>query len=95
MEYLEEFRRLVGTGPSYMERTSGKGRAMLQVLSKAFSRPVSLADIPYLRFRPFKNGVELKDDKRRLGGILTSVEGREAPSRVLMAFLSSYGAKGY
>jgi hypothetical protein len=93
MAYLHEFRRLVGVSPSLMEAEAGLPSAMLDQLAKAFSTRVSLPDVKFIRYRKFRDGVELEDEAERLGGILTSVESNEADSNRLVAFLKKHGAK--
>lgn len=92
-ELIEDFRRMVGVGPSVVERASGGQRAMLDVLSKAFSVKVKPSDVKFIRFRTYKGGVELEDVGDRLGNILTSVEGKEADPKQLVAWLKKHGAK--
>jgi hypothetical protein len=90
---LTEFHHLTGYGSSIVEKSSTTGMAPLEAIGKAFSAKVTLKDVPYLRYRKVGNGVELEDMAGRLGGILTSVEPREADPKALMAFLKKHGAK--
>lgn len=91
--YLSEYSRLSGAGPSLLEVTSRD--AMLEVLSRAFSTPVQSADVKFLRYRKVGKGVELEDMAGRLGGILTSVEPRDADPKALLAYLKKHGAKTF
>lgn len=91
MDYLTEYRRLSGIGLSLVEKTMGD--PMLDVLSKAFSTIVTPADIKFIRYRKADGGVELEDEVARLGGILTSVEPKEANLSELITFLKKHGAK--
>ena len=100
MGYLTEYNRLAGIGPSFQERAAnpesfGTGPSFIDVLSKAFSTKVKLADVKFLQYRKSGKGVELEDRAARLGGILTSVESREADPRELMAWLKQHGAKSF
>jgi len=89
---IEEYNRLTGVGPSLTEKASAD--PMLGVLAKAFSvKAVKPADVKFLRYRKVGKGVELEDKASRLGGILTSVEPRDADPGDLLAFLKSHGAK--
>jgi hypothetical protein len=91
-QLVEEFWRLSGVGPSLLEKTSAD--PMLSVLAKAFSvKSVTPADVKFLLYRKVGHGVELEDKAARLGGILTSVESKEADPKTLMAFLKKHGAK--
>jgi hypothetical protein len=90
---VENFNRLVGQGPSMLERDAGMDRAMLAALSKAFSTKVKPGDVKYILYRKYRDGVELEDTQDRLGNILTSVERREADPAQLVAFLKKHGAK--
>jgi hypothetical protein len=93
MAYLDEFRRLVGVGPSLMETEAGLAPDMLDRLATAFSTKVLLSDVRFIRYRQFKDGVELEDEAERLGGILTSVEANEAGAKRIIAFLKKHGSK--
>jgi len=93
MDHLvEEFRHLSGVGPSLLEKTSAD--PMLGVLAKAFSvKALKPADVKYLLYRKVGHGVELEDRAEKFGGILTSVEAKEADPKALVAFLKKHGAK--
>jgi hypothetical protein len=93
MEYLHEYRRMTGIGPSLMEKAAAD--PMLDVLAKAFSvKDVTPADVKFIRYRKVGKGIELEDQAERLGGILTSVEPSDADPKALVAFLKKHGAKG-
>ena len=92
MQYLEEYNRLVGVGPSLREQSSID--PMYRVLAKAFSvRRVGPEDIRFLRYRQVGKGVELEDVASRFGGILTSIEPKEASPSEVVSFLKKHGAK--
>ena len=92
VEQLSEFRRLTGVGRSLTEKAAVD--PMLAVLAKAFSvKAVKPADVKFLRYRKMGKGVELEDKAGRLGGILTSVEPKDADPKALVAFLKKHGAK--
>lgn len=91
--YLGDFHRMAGVGPTLTEKAAGGERAMLDVLSSAFSTKVKPQDVRYIRYRKFKGDVEMEDVADRLGGILTSVGKNEADSKALIAYLKKKGAK--
>jgi len=89
---IEEFERMTGIGPSLMEKAAAD--PMLGVLAKAFSvKVMKPTDVRYLMYRKVGHGVELEDQAARFGGILTSVEPKDADPKALMAFLKKHGAK--
>ena len=97
---IEEYKRMAGVGPSLMEKTMrnppsfGMGPSMLDVLAKAFSvKAVKPADVRFIMYRKVGKGVELEDKAAKFGGILTSVESKEADPKALMDFLKKHGAK--
>lgn len=92
MNYLEDFNRMVGVGPSILEATAAD--PTLAVLAKAFSvKVMKPADVKFLRYRKVGSGVELEDAASKFGGILTSVESGDADPKALLAFLKKHGAK--
>lgn len=91
---VEEFNRLTGVGPSLAERASTD--PMLRVLAKAFSvKAVKPADLKFIQYRKVGHGVELEDTAARFGGILTSVEPKDADPKALMTFLKKHGARTF
>lgn len=94
MEMVEEYQRMVGVGPSLLEKAAGSDRAMLNLLAKAFPvKKVTKADVPFIRYRVFRNSVEMEDQQNRLGDVLTSLEKKEVDPKVLVAWLKKHGAK--
>lgn len=92
MRYLREYRRLSGVGPSLMQEAM-EDDPMLRLLSTAFSTKVRPPDLKFIRYRKAKHGVELEDQAERLGGILTSIESREADPHEVITYLKKHGAK--
>lgn len=92
MSELTEYKRLAGVGPSLMTEAA-EADPMLELLMTAFSTKVRPADVRFIRYRKVKHGVEMEDMAERLGGILTSIEGREAEPREVIAYLKKHGAK--
>lgn len=92
MHYLREYRRLSGVGPSLMQEAM-EDDPMLRLLSTAFSTKVRPPDLKFIRYRKAKHGVELEDQAERLGGILTSIESREADPHEVITYLKKHGAK--
>lgn len=90
--YLPEYNRMTGVGPSLLEATAAD--PMLSVLAKAFSvKAVKPQDVKYLRYRKVGHGVELEDTVSKFGGILTSVEPKDADPKALVAYLKKHGSK--
>ena len=93
MEYLQEYRRLVGVGASLLEKEAGTDGAMLDTLTSAFSTKVASQDVKFIRYRKLGDSIELEDQAARLGGILTSVESDDVDLGKFTVFLKKHGAK--
>jgi len=93
LAFLDEYNRMTGVGPSLMEKAAAD--PMLTALSKAFSAKVKPTDLKFIQYRKVGHGVELEDKASRLGGILTSIEAKEADPKALMAYLKKHGAKTF